>query len=402
MGNILMEEYSNNKYWNSLKKLESWLINNEYKGYDPFDGLSSYLHLLTFNNRFLQQSLQQFVRRNPLNLRPLLGIKPHRSTKGIGFIAGGYLNLFTLTNQEKYKTEALKWLDWLIENVSPGYTGYSWGNSFNYASRAFYLAKQQPTLVWSGLIGHEFIKAYQILGIDKYRIAAEKIAEFIISDLPRMNTQKGTCISYVAHEEVAIHNANLLGARHLAEVYKITRDPQLYEISTSAIEYSVNAQLENGAWHYGEETKYHWIDNWHTAYNLDSILGYKIATGNQSYDSALAKGLKFFIDHFFTDQGGPKYYWDQIYKYDIQSASQAIDTLCLFSAIYERPDLNELAEKIAIWTINNMQDPSGYFYLWKNNKFTNKTPTFHWGAATMFHALSSLLAHQHSYTTSKV
>jgi len=33
----------------------------------------------------------------------------------------------------------------------------------------------------------------------------------------------------------------------------------------------------------------------------------------------------------------------------------------------------------------------GYFYLWKNKWFTNRTPTFHWGATTMFHALSHLL-----------
>jgi hypothetical protein len=50
-----------------------------------------------------------------------------------------------------------------------------------------------------------------------------------------------------------------------------------------------------------------------------------------------------------------------------------------------------LAEKVAGWTIANMQDPSGYFYLWKNAYFTNRTPTMHWGAATMFHALAHLL-----------
>jgi hypothetical protein len=37
-----------------------------------------------------------------------------------------------------------------------------------------------------------------------------------------------------------------------------------------------------------------------------------------------------------------------------------------------------------------MQDPSGYFYYRKYPLITNKTPTLHWGQATMFAALALL------------
>jgi len=37
-----------------------------------------------------------------------------------------------------------------------------------------------------------------------------------------------------------------------------------------------------------------------------------------------------------------------------------------------------------------MQDPTGYFYYRKYPLITNKTPTLHWGQATMFAALALL------------
>jgi hypothetical protein len=103
------------------------------------------------------------------------------------------------------------------------------------------------------------------------------------------------------------------------------------------------------------------------------------------------KGLDFYIAHFFREDGAPRYYWDRDYKFDIQSSSQSIDTLLLFGEWLRKPELIELATKVALWTITNMQDKDGFFYLWKNNRFTNRTPTFHWGGTTMFHALAHLL-----------
>jgi len=36
------------KYLDSIIKLNYWLEQHGFKGYEAFDGLSSYLHLLTF------------------------------------------------------------------------------------------------------------------------------------------------------------------------------------------------------------------------------------------------------------------------------------------------------------------------------------------------------------------
>ena len=125
----------------SILRLTSWLEACDYRGYDTFDGLSSkILRPFTFNNQFLRQVLQQAVRRFPLNVRPLVGIGKSRSTKGMGFIARGYMRLHQATGDAAWRDKAQMVLQWLMENKSSSYSGACWGNHFDYQARGdFYL-----------------------------------------------------------------------------------------------------------------------------------------------------------------------------------------------------------------------------------------------------------------------
>src|SRR5512135_2042278 len=95
------------QFLKALELLEAWLVRTHYTGYDPFDGLASFLRPLTLRRRFLEQLLLQGVRRTPLNLRPVIGIKPHTSPIGMGFLASAYLKLYVQTNDEKYRRNAM-------------------------------------------------------------------------------------------------------------------------------------------------------------------------------------------------------------------------------------------------------------------------------------------------------
>src|SRR5262249_44415418 len=147
----------------------------------------------------------------------------------------------------------------------------------------------------------------------------------------------------------------------------------------SAMLYSCSRQLADGSWWYAELPKYHWIDNFHTGYNLDSLKTYIASTGDQEFRPHLEKGLAFFKANFFEPNGRPKYYHTRTYPVDIQCAGQAIDTLALFSK--EDPECLDLARKVAGWTIDNMQDPAGYFYYREYPLMKAKTPMLHWGQA---------------------
>ncbi|HEX8814527.1 MAG TPA: hypothetical protein VF753_03415 [Terriglobales bacterium] len=373
----------------ALERLDTWIEKHDYTGYEPFDGLSSFLRPLTFGTKFGRQALVQAVKRAPFNVRPWIGIRPATTTKGMGFLARGYLRWSQFQPAKKLHEKADYCLNWLRSNRSQGFSGPCWGNHFDYQTRTYYLPANFPTIVWSALIGYAFVDSFELTGAESDLKEARGICEFILRDLPRYPDEKGTCISYVSHADVRVHNANALGAALLSRVYKHTQEAELKQAATEALAYTAGHQNPDGSWFYGEQSNLHWIDNWHTAYVLDSLLDYEEGTGDTRFRAACQRGWEFYYRHFFQPDGCPAYYHNNVFPIDIQCASQSIETLCRFSA--RTPDALLTAVRVAEWTIANMQDSSGYFYFQRHKSYVNRAPCFHWGQATMLSALSLLL-----------
>ena len=373
----------------SMEKLCEWLKKNDYRGYDTFDGLSAVVRPLTFETKFLRTVLQQGVRRFPLNLRPLLGIPKSRSTKGMGFLARGFMRLQDATGDLEWGKKAEIALQWLIENQSPGYTGSCWGNHFDYQSRSFYLAKGVPTIVWTSLIGHAFLDGFDHFKEDRYLEIAIGACEHILHDLKNYPDAEGTCITYVPGQNSQVHNANTLGGSLLARTYAHTKNEAYRELAQRAMQYTAQYQRPDASWYYGEKENLHWVDNFHTAYVLDCFKYYGDSTGDRCFDAKMMSGYEYWKKTFFLADGTPRYYDHKTLPLDIQCCSQAIDTLVFFQD--RDPDSLRLAVKVAQWTIAQMQDRSGYFYYRRYSPWlVNKTPTLHWGQATMLCALAGL------------
>jgi hypothetical protein len=303
-------------------------------------------------------------------------------------MASGYLTRFRLTGDPLVARKARECLEWLIRHKSPRYAHYSWANHFDFAGRAGGYSKDESIIVWTALIGQAFLDGYELLHDRQYLNVAISVCEWILA-LPRHRTSSGSCLSYLASRDSFVHNANMLGAAMLARTGKLVDNAEYVRVAADAMEYSCSRQLPDGSWYYGEEEHYHWIDSFHTGYNLDSLKCYIASTGDDSYRKHMSRGFRFFANRFFEADGLPKYYHDRAYPIDIQCAAQAIETLALF-ADSEESALG-LACKVARWTIVHLQDHSGYFYYRQYPMIRAKTPMLHWGQATMYKALASLM-----------
>ena len=377
--------------YRSILLLCDWLEKNDYRGYDPFDGLNArFLRPLTFNSKFLRTVLQQGVRRFPLNPRPLLGIARSRSTKGMGFLTRGFLRLHEATGDPAWRDKAESALQWLVENQSEGYSGACWGNHFDYQARGdFYLPKGVPTVVWTSLIGHAFLDAHAPRQQDGFLRVAASACEHILRDVKTFAEGDSACIAYTPIHPSQVHNANTLAASLLARTYSFTGNESCRTLAEKAIQYTAQHQRADASWYYGEAPYRHWVDNFHTAYVLDSFKHYTDSTGDSRFEQNLMSGYNYWKNTFLLPDGTPKYYNNKTLPIDIQCCSQAIDTLVFF---HDRdPDGLGLALKVAKWTIEQMQDRTGYFYYRRYSRsLVNRTPTLHWGQATMLCALAGL------------
>jgi hypothetical protein len=147
----------------SFEKLKAYCEQEEFRGWDPFDGLNSRL----FNalpgirsNRFSRLAWIQFFKRSPFNFRRITGVKKEYNTKGLGLFLTGYCNLYQQQPKEEYKQQIYFLGNKLIELQTPGFSGSCWGYNFDWQARAFFQPKHTPTVVATSFVADALWNAY--------------------------------------------------------------------------------------------------------------------------------------------------------------------------------------------------------------------------------------------------
>ncbi|MBN2468878.1 MAG: delta-aminolevulinic acid dehydratase [Deltaproteobacteria bacterium] len=295
----------------------------------------------------------------------------------------GYAKLYRIENRPEY-LEKIRYLLVLLNSLkSSGYSGHCWGYNFDWQSRAFFLPKYTPTVVNSSFIGHALLDAYEHTGIKEALELAIPVKDFILNDLHRYEENGAICFSYSPIDHYFVHNANLLGASFLIRISKFTEEKNLKDTALASLAYAINHQREDGSWFYAEKEGAHWIDSFHTGFNLQALKYFLDIGHGEEYRPQFNKGVKFYADHFFLEDGTPKYFHNRVYPIDIHCPTQAV---VFFSQM--GPDYRMLTEKVLAWLIENMQDREGYFYFQKTKFYTNKVPYMRWSQAWAFHALT--------------
>ena len=382
----------------AYEQLFNYCKSENFAGYDPFDALNSRIfQKLPLNNSTLPRLIWlQTVKRSPVNLRPFLKIKKGTNAKGIALFALAELARFRTNYSPQHAENAkqlLKKLKALKTQHSALSTQHSaFGYNFDWQSRAFFAPLGTPTIVPTAFAARAFLEGYALFDDENYLETAKEICNFILEDLNRsFESETEICFSYTPLDNSVIFNASLLAGECLAEVGKITNDENLIETAAKTSRFVINRQKENGAWAYGSKLRHAWVDNFHTAYILLSLFRLQKIVPNLENKTKIPieKGLNFWLENFFLDDGTPKYYDKQTFPIDIHSASAAIVALCELDEIDKR--CLPIAEKVAAWTIENMRDERGFFYYQKRRFHTVKTPFIRWSQAWTAYALASLI-----------
>jgi hypothetical protein len=372
----------------SLKRVLAWVEDHHYRAYEPADGNSSILFPLTMGKVFPMRVMQQVVLRAPFNIRPFIGVRPHESAIGRGYMAWAYLLMYRREKSELIRQKATNCLDWLISNRASGYGEFCWGDPYEYATRGGRRPRGEPTLIWSALIGQVFLEAFELLQDPHYLEVAKGIGRWVLK-LPAEQTTSGICLSYIAYRQSSIHNSNAMGAAFLAHLGRTIASDRCLAVARQAMLYTCARQRPDGSWPYGEEPKYHWVDNFHTGYNLSALNVYRMFAEDRSFDEQCSIGARFYLSVFFESDGRPKYFHNRTYPVDIQCAAQAIETLT--SLADHHPDAFPMALKVTDWTITNLQAPDGHFVYRDLGWAKVQTPMLHWGQGTMAKALAVAL-----------
>lgn len=393
----------------SFIRLKSYCETEDYKGWDPYDGLKSKVAnalLPLKHSAILRLCIIQGFKRCPVNLRRIAMVPKEHNAKGIGLFLQGYCNLYKMIEKKEVAFKELGTTDEVLRKIRyladlllqmrsdkmfPGkFHGACWGYNFDWqARRLFLFPAHTPTVVATNFCATALMEAYEVTHDKRYLEVALSAARFIIEDLHRSEYKDGFLFSYSKLPgNDTVFNASILGSRLLSYCYKYTGNETYKQLARKSIVACCAGQEEDGSWRYGMLPVQKWRDSFHTGYNLDGLIAYQENTGDNSFDENIAKGFDYYINHFFLDDGTPKYYDNQTYPIDIHCPGQLFVTL---SRLHKFGAFRQTAAKVLQWTIDNMQDPNGYFYYQLKPGMSSKIPYMRWSNAFMFSALSFYL-----------
>ncbi|MFM8441117.1 MAG: hypothetical protein ACKN97_07495 [Acidobacteriota bacterium] len=380
---------------NIYDRLYEWCNLRDFSGADPFDGLNSKYFQRSPLKRFALARLAflQLVKRSHRDLRSTFKVSEDVNSKALALFALAEMSRFRATGDERHAQNGRQLLDRLSTlAIDLRDAGLAWGYNFDWQSRAFFAPKGTPTIVPTAFAARAFAEGAELFGDHTYAEKVIGVSTFIRGTLNRsFETDTELCFSYTPLDTSLIFNASLLAAESLALAHRLTGDGDLKILVEKSLRYVINRQKADGGWDYGTRWRHRWMDNFHTAYILLSIHRLKIygLNVNLPIEKCLVRGIDFWIDNFFLDDGTPKYFPESVHPVDIHSAAAAIGAAMELSTFNKRGE--KIGRNVLRWTIRNMMDEEGFFYYQISKKGKIKTPFMRWGQAWMAHALAAYL-----------
>ncbi|MEO7971820.1 MAG: delta-aminolevulinic acid dehydratase, partial [bacterium] len=303
----------------ALSDLFEWSRARNFSGADPFDALNSQVFQATPFAKSETSRLvwTQLIKRSPVNPRGLALVPAQKNAKGIALFALAALANYRRLRTTETASEARDLLDELINLRIGGYSGAAWGYNFAWQSRHFFAPRGTPMIVPTAFAVRALLLAADTFLEQSYLEIARTSCDFILRDLKRtVDSEAELCFSYSPSDQTCVFNASLLAAETLAAVGAVTGETELCDFAVRAAHYVVNRQRGDGAWPYGVAANQAWVDNFHTAYVLQSLslITKRCAAADASrFSEALQRGYKFWRERFFLADGWPKYYDDALY-----------------------------------------------------------------------------------------
>ena len=361
----------------------------DWSGWDPYDGLNSRLFqaLPFLNNKPARLAFIQFMKRSPVNFRPLVRVPPGRNPKGVALFAT------TLVKQHRLGLggleEARQLVDSLVDRRVPGQAHAAWGYHFDWQTRGALVPTTMPNIVCTTFVAHAFLDLHDATGVDRYLEVAQSAGRFVTDVLAADLPDDKFCIRYYTASPGTVHNANLMGAALLARLHGYRREPRLEPFIRKATEYTLRHQLGDGSWPYGELPGQEWVDSFHTGFNLLALKQVARELEIPGLQESIRKGYDYYRAHFFREDGAVRYFDNRTYPIDAHAIGHAFITLAAFAP----EDATALPQAAGCfrWAMDNLRSPRGYFYYQKHPWFTNRIPYMRWSEAWMLLGLTSLL-----------
>lgn len=323
--------------------------------------------------------------------------KPHREIIGDAHFASAYFNLFEATGEKEYLSRGEHFLEIIKTTKTTGYSGDAWGYTFAWQqSKGKFWKAGIPMITITPYAFWAFEKHYELTKNEESKKIALSIADFALYDLNEKKMPNGTtCASYSPISEDIVINANTYRAAVLLGAYQLSGDNKYKEAAEKNIEFVLSYQGNEGEWYYeAKGPKDNFIDNFHTCFVLRNLYRCYLVNKDQNILNAIKKGYQYYRTNLFYENGRPKHFakakYAKLRKYEMYDYAEGITLGVLIKN--DIPEAYKKSKELAEDLVNNFQTQKGHFITRITSLGTiHKVPYLRWPQAQLFYALTNLL-----------
>ena len=309
--------------------------------------------------------------------------------------AMGFAFLYEATGDSSQLENAIHFLTELKKSRCVGFKEYCWGYPFNWVTRNGIIKEQTPLITTTPYCYEAFLQVFELTAQDEWKVVLESIARHAAADIKDFRTsEKSSSCSYTPFDKGGVMNAAAYRAFLLTSASQVFSNEDYWRIAERNLNFVLENQNPDGSWFYAVDGVRDFIDHYHTCFVMKALAKIHGLTGHPGCLEALSKGVKYYLENLFSEDGLPKPFSKAprltVYKRELYDWAECIN-LCL--PLRDRfPALETTLEKVVAHILKSWVKRDGSFRSRKLHLGWDNVPMHRWGQSQMFRSLAFYLS----------
>jgi len=309
--------------------------------------------------------------------------------------AMGFAFLYEATGDFSQLENAVHFLSELKKSRCHEFKEYCWGYPFNWVTLNGVIKQQTPLITTTPYVYEAFLQVFELNPQDGWKAALESIARHAAVDIKDFRTsEKASSCSYTPFDKGGVVNAAAYRAFLLTSASRVLSNEDYWKIAERNLNFVLENQNPDGSWFYAVDGVRDFVDHYHTCFVMKALAKIHTLTGHPACLEALSKGVKYYLENLFSEDGLPKPFSKAprltVYKRELYDCAECIN-LCLL--LRDRfPQLEATLETVVKGILKDWIKPDGSFRSRRLHLGWDNVPMHRWGQSQMFRSLAFYLA----------
>jgi hypothetical protein len=308
--------------------------------------------------------------------------------------AMGFAFLYEATGDFSQLENAVHFLTELKKSRCRQFKEYCWGYPFDWVWRGGTIKRQTPLITTTPYVYEAFLRVFDLHPCDQWKLILESIARHAAVDIKDFRTSEtASSCSYTPSDEGGVINAAAYRAFLLTSASKVLSNEDYWKIAERNLNFVLENQNRDGSWYYAVDGVRDFVDHFHTCFVMKALAKIQSLTGDEACEEALLKGIKYYVENLFDEDGLPKPFSKAprltVYKRELYDCAECINLCLLLRNRF--PQLEVTLKTVVAAILRNWVKPDGSFRSRKLYLGWDNVPMHRWGQSQMFRSLAFYL-----------